>query len=144
LGLLRSTLAIFAYDRGMKLFQNIIGIFLAALLWIGATGFTVEKFYCGSYLRSIHVFSSPEPCCNKTNTPEGRCRTESEYVEAEISGVLPVFAKKIEKPLVATAILPKLVQLFSNEFEISPIKYLHYIPPLLLKDISVLLQSFLI
>ena len=128
----------------MKLFQKIITFLLAALIYVGTTGFTVEKFYCGSHLKSIHIFTSKTPCCSKSNKPEGKCRTEKEYIKADIIGDLPVLPQKIEQPALSPVIITAFVQFLFINSNTYPLKYLNYKPPLLFKDIPVLIQSFLI
>ncbi|HDY68803.1 MAG TPA: hypothetical protein ENH85_13560 [Candidatus Scalindua sp.] len=128
----------------MKLFQKITTLLLVALIFVGTTGFTVEEFYCGSHLKSVHIFTSPKPCCSQPNTPGGACRTETEYIKADINSDIPVLAQKIEQPTLSPAILTAFVQLLVSNGESYPVKYLNYKPPLLLKDIPVLTLSLLI
>ncbi|MBL4624973.1 MAG: hypothetical protein JKY42_07525 [Flavobacteriales bacterium] len=128
----------------MKQVQKITTVLLAALIMVGTTGFTVEKFYCGTYLKSIHVFTSPTPCCIKTNTLEGKCRTETEYIKAEIASDLPVLSHSLAYPAISSILLSKLSSVSIPSQKIVLVKYLNYKPPLVLRDIQVLVQSFLI
>jgi hypothetical protein len=129
----------------MKQFQKITAILLATMILVGTTGFKVEKFYCGTYLKSIHVFTSPTPCCLETNTTEGKCRTEKEFIKAEVNGDLPVLSQKIELPVFSSSIFTQAInQALSTQSDLSPTKYLNYKPPLLLRNIPIITQSFLI
>lgn len=128
----------------MKFVQKIATLLLAALVLICTTGFTVEKFYCGSYLKSAHVFTSPTLCCSSTNTLEGKCHTESEYHQVEIDSEAPSLNKKAQTSETIIVILPMATTLLFSNFEISFSEYLNYKPPLLCKDIPILVQSFLI
>jgi len=128
----------------MKLLQKITPILLAALMLVGTSGFKVEKFYCGTHLQSIHIFTSSTPCCSKSNQAEGKCHTETEYVKADLNGDLPILSQKIDQPTTSLAILEVFVQYLFNPINTTVVKYLNYKPPLMLLDIPVLIQSFLI
>ena len=128
----------------MKLFHKITALLLTALILIGTTGFTIEKFYCGSYLKSIHLFTSPTPCCLKPNNPEGKCRTETEYITSKFNGDLPFLTQKIEQLTNFPATSTLFFQFLFTYSKSYPVMYLNYKPPLLVKDIPVHIQSFLI
>jgi hypothetical protein len=128
----------------VKIFNHITTLLLAVLIVVGIAGFKVEKFYCGSYLRSIHIISCPTPCCAKTNKPEGKCRTEKQYFKIEIDSEAPPTNFEIDIPNFYFGIISDIDPVDLPNRESYPSKYLNYKPPLLLKDIPVLIESFLI
>ncbi len=73
----------------MKILTRSGILVLAVLLLAGSTGFTITRFYCGPHLQSIHVLTEPVPCCAQSNEAGGLCRTEKEYVKADIKSELP-------------------------------------------------------
>lgn len=128
----------------MKAFQKILALVLAVLILVSTNGITVEKFYCGSYLKSVHVFTSPKPCCPRPNTPEGSCRTETKYSKADINIELPPLVLKLVPLVISYFIYEVFILTTPAIAQSSIVKYLNYKPPLIPEDIPVLIQSFLI
>ena len=128
----------------MKPLQKIASLLLSALLFVGTTGFTVEKFYCGTHLRSIHIITTPTPCCADPGTPKGKCHTETEYVKADLNADRPIEAKKAEQIVVPMAFVPVSTSVLPSWTTYYPPEYLNYRPPLRIRNIPVLFSSFLI
>ncbi|GEM_PF-6251570 len=130
----------------MKILTRSGILLLAVLLLAGSTGFTITRFYCGPHLQSIHVLTEPTPCCAQSNEPGGFCRTEKEYVKADIKSELPV-KKQGLPPL--SFVQPLFCSNSGSSLSargFSPPSFIEntsHSPPLIYRHLPVYTQSFL-
>lgn len=140
---------------------------MALLVLLSATGFSVDVHYCQGQIKSFSLIGKAQSCHEKA--AKKHCKSNKKSCHAAPSQTIEKKAcqknccsdKKVEienndeaKPIPTTEISPvnaqfitAFVQVFLLEYtDLNKriIPYLHYIPPLLSKNIPVLIQSFLL
>lgn len=60
--------------------RRISQILLALVFMVTTMGMTISKHYCGTNLKSVSIFTSPESCCD---VPVGCCHDEQVKIEIE-------------------------------------------------------------
>ena len=148
---------IFAKTKN-KLLYRIAHITLAFLLLLSSTGIVLNKHYCGSELKSMAVFMEAEPCHHveamkgcpiHSSGEEGIkkkkkscCNDETEYVKSDEEQLAQPFRIDLKNlpVLLAATFLALDFQLPATDS--NTLHYLTYKPPIVLNDISVLLQVF--
>lgn len=128
----------------MQLARKITCLMLSAIVLFTTTGFTVTKFYCGTQLRSVHVLTQPDYCCSNANTTKGRCHTEIQYFQMDYDGTSPSVDQKVNSDFTFVCTQYVTQELFFNSIDKHANDYLNYKPPLIQRDIPILIQSFLI
>ena len=135
----------------MKVFAQILNIFLALLLLLTTSGVTLHKHYCMGRLKNIAVFHEAKPCIEKADIDEKLkacamhcCEdVEEELKVTELNKV--VFGFDLTPSLHPLAVLTFLFIDFDLlSFVGTHSSYLNYKPPLIDPDITVLIQSFLL
>lgn len=146
---------------------RIIASLLAFLMLLTSVGFAVDMHYCQGQLKSVSLFSKAKPCHEKTaKAPMKKCPHHQKMMAQEGDSSFDIkdccsnqtfhfqFDQDQEIPT-ADLMLSKDSQQFiiaylavflTNYFNIesdSP-SFTQYKPPLILKDIPVLIQSFLL
>jgi hypothetical protein len=139
----------------MSSIRPIAAIFLAGLVLITSIGVTVNLHLCGGSVQSIALFVKARPCkmempksCHgsKTQTKRnGCCEEESILLKGdETTAELKTVTELTPSFNLLNVILPVLYSLNEvDSFSASP-RYAHYKPPLVERDITVFVQSFLI
>ncbi|MGB0930466.1 MAG: HYC_CC_PP family protein [Chitinophagales bacterium] len=148
------------------MFKKAIHIILALLIIGTSMGLTINKHYCQNQLKGIAVFFQPPNChdllqsqktsgCKHHQAPKatckhaekgdskGCCSNESEYVHLEENLISPSISQDIAPDFEWTAILHFPFNYTFISFNHTNVKYQHYSPPLLCRDITLLVQSFL-
>jgi hypothetical protein len=138
--------------------KKALSIFLSALLFFSSTGFTVSNHYCKGSLEKVKIgFSSENLSCDMMKT-EPTCKRHpaankmkktnccsNQFIHFSLPDTFEkVSVQKTEiNPdfLVAYILVSKGYDPFVHEKDHS---FLFYSPPLLERDIPVLVQSFLI
>lgn len=138
--------------------RKAIAIFLSALLFISSTGFTVSNHFCGGSLEKIDIgFSGEKLVCEMTKVKDV-CPSHPSSSEMEKASCCSnqFFHISLEDTFEKVNVKEKD---FNQDFFIAyslvregyasiilerNYNLLHYTPPLLDRDIPVLVQSFLI
>lgn len=121
---------------------------MAMFILLTTAGFALHKHHCTVTKKTITSVAHVEGCCGtqekEQECPKGCCQDETEYIQIDTELTLPATAHEFTpEQFVAVLQYCILNNLFNAETKTSA-KYLNYKPPLLLRDIPVLIQSFLI
>lgn len=147
--------------------KKAIHITLVLLILGTSMGLTINKHYCQNQLKGIAVFFQPPNChdliqgqktkgCKHHQTPKtttckhskkedakGCCSNESEYVHLEENLINPSISQDISPNFEWTAILHFALNESYCSYNHTNVKFQYYSPPLLCRDITLLVQSFL-
>ncbi len=133
--------------------KNIGSIFLAIIVLFSTFSFTVEQHFCGGELADYSLIGNLERCVmpetshsNSKETSFDRvpcCQDSSEMIEGTNDELSIVNEHSVEKIQLLAAFVYSYVNLFEGlEEYIIPFK--NYAPPLVVKDLPVLYDTFLI
>ena len=138
----------------MKLIRPIASLFLASLVLIAAIGVTVNLHLCAGKVQSIALFGKAKPCkevqksCHGAqhhSKKNGCCEEESIVLKGKETTAEVKAAVEITSSFnLITVILPVLYSVINVDSFVATPRYAHYKPPLLERDITVFVQSFLI
>lgn len=137
----------------MKFFRTIFTPILAILVFLNATSFSMSMHLCMGEVKNLAFFQTADACenarfpINKEDTCEhintkNCCEDRTVLIEGNqelVTETLDTF-KNLDSIAVVYAVLISLVSRSSETTD----SFETYIPPLILKDIPVLIQSFLI
>jgi len=128
----------------MKILSRTGTVLLALLLLAGSAGFTITRFYCGPYLRSVHILTQPIPCCTQSNEAGGFCHSEKEYVKADIKSELPASRRSfVPVPRVLAVIAFAIDTDTVKDLPAGDWEAIFHPPPLLYRQSPGFIQSFL-
>ncbi len=134
-----------------KIGFQIVSCFMAILLLVSTMSFTVDKHFCCDHLVSLAVFGEADSCGmemtmaktdNDTSVNKACCSDETSLVQGQNT-----LDKTITLDLDQYVFLMAFVHSYVNLFEGLPqhfIPFKEYSPPLLVCDIQVLHDTFLI
>ena len=130
-------------------FNKTIAVVLALLVQVSTFSFTVDKHFCGNMLVDKAVFSSAKTC--GMNTISGMdaseevncCTNEKTEVEGQDELKISFGSLDMEQQLFLTSFTFTYLNIFEGE-PLLVVPFSHYSPPLLVTDIQVLDQVFLI
>lgn len=131
-----------------KNFQKSISILLALFVLVSTFSFTVDKHFCGNLLVDLAVFSEAETCGMEMNSEMGIaedscCTNQKTAVEGQDELKISFQSLDINQQLFLATFTHSFINLFEGTpVEVFPFK--NYSPPLLVSDIQVLDQVFLI
>ncbi|MDT0643650.1 hypothetical protein RM553_12475 [Zunongwangia sp. F363] len=131
-----------------KALQNSISVVMALLVMFSTLSFTVDKHFCGSVLVDSAVLSKAKTCgmemsSSKDEMKDSCCSNEKVAVHGqdELKNSFQTF--DLNQQLFFTAFTFSYLNLFESlPKQVVPFK--DYIPPLLVKDIPVFHETFLI
>lgn len=149
-------------------FYRITALTLALLMFTTSVGLAVDMHYCGGQLKTISLFGKARTCypvkkvkASRSDCPMHHqlknneqgcmvdkpdcCQNKSLHIQLDQDQNIKVEGPAISKPLphfVATLIVTFLKDL-NNDDQPKPV-FAHYRPPLIPRDIPVLIQSFLL
>ena len=130
-------------------FHKTIAVILALLVQVSTFSFTVDKHFCGNMLVDLAVFSSAKTCgmnmdSGMTSAEEDSCCTnEKTEVEGQDELKISFNSLDLDQQLFLTTFTFSYLNIFEGE-SILEVPFIHYSPPLLVADILVLDQVFLI
>lgn len=130
-------------------FNKTIAVILALLVQVSTFSFTVDKHFCGSMLVDSAVFSSAKTCgmnmdSEMSSTEEDSCCTnEKTEVEGQDELKITFNSLDLDQQLFLTGFTFSYLDIFEGE-SILEVPFIHYSPPLLVTDIHILDQVFLI
>lgn len=129
-------------------FHKTLSLTLALLVFMSTFSFTVDKHFCGTMLVDKAVFSQAKTCGMEMNSgnesiEDSCCTNEKTQVEGQDELKISFQSLDLDQQLFLTTFTHSYLELFvgSPQQEI-PFKY--YSPPLLVSDIHILDQVFLI
>lgn len=136
----------------IKFLQSVSSFLLAILILLSTSSFTIKKHFCSGFLVDSAVFAQVERCAetscfstSETSVTQPDCCDDEVHL---IEGQEVVTSKKIddldyEQQLVWFTLSESYFHLFeSMPAQLSP--HRDYIPPILVADIQILHQDFLI
>ena len=139
----------------MTSIRPIEAVFLASLVLIASIGVTVNLHLCGGNVQSIALFVKAQPCKMEMPKPchgnkiqskrNGCCEEESILLKGkETTAELKTVTELTPSFNLISVILPVLYSIIEvDSFSASP-RYAHYKPPIVERDITVFVRSFLI
>lgn len=106
--------------------------------------FTVEKHFCGNILVDKAIFSEAETCGMDMDSAEDSCcSSEKTAVEGQDELKISLQSLDLDQQLFLASFTFSYIKLFQGH-PLQEVSYKKYIPPLLVTDIQVLDQVFLI
>jgi len=141
-------------------FENLIlrvfHIIFALLLFISSTGLVINRHYCQNELKSKAVFLKAQPCHQKrvmsgcpNHDPMQKgedkdcCKDKTEYLKLDQDQIIPnIDLRQAVFPLIAPVVFTVLSPTVG--FYKKSLHYLNYKPPLLVCDLPVRFQTFLL
>lgn len=135
-----------------KVFHHITSVAVAILVLFSTTSFTVEKHFCCQILVDLAVLSEAETCGNEmyshadifdSNEEDLCCENKQATVEGQDELVTSIKSLDFDQQVFLSTFTYSYINLFRNSLEhIVPFK--NYSPPLLVRDVQLLDQVFLI
>ncbi len=136
-----------------KVFKSIGSIFLAMMMLFSTLSFTVSTHFCGGELADYSFVGNLERCEMPVKTHSETketslntiscCQDNIETIEGSNDELTVVKELNVQEVQFLTFFAYSYINLFEGQEEhIIPFK--HYVPPLVIKDITVLYDTFLI
>lgn len=131
-----------------KAVQKSLSTILALLVLFSTFSFTVDKHFCGNMLVDKAIFSEAKTCgmemgSEATNAEDSCCTNEKTAVEGQDELKISFNSLDFDQQLFLSTLTFSYINLFDGSpIQIVPFK--NYTPPLLVADIQVLDQVFLI
>jgi hypothetical protein len=122
--------------------KQVGSISLIIILLVSTFGITVNKHYCGGHLSDVSLYLSATCGCGDMDMDSDCCQTNSDFVQLDEDYTILTFDLSPDNELIVE-IANNYVDLLI-ESDNAPTDYFHHIPPLIERDIPVLVQSFLI
>ncbi len=121
---------------------------MAMLILLTTAGFSLHRHHCIISKKTIISVAHIKNCCGtegkEQDCPKECCQDETEFFQLDTEISLPATAHDFTpEQFIAVVQHCVLSRLFDQHVERSS-SYLNYKPPLLLRDIPVIVQSFLI
>ncbi len=128
-----------------KAFQHSISIAMAFLVLFSTFSFTVDKHFCGSFLVDKAIFAEAKTCGMEmeTSTETSCCSNEKIAVEGQDELKHQFDSLDLNQQLFLTGFTYSYIFIF-EDFSKEIIPFRDYSPPLLVKDIQLVDQVFLI
>ena len=130
----------------MSIINKISVLLMAMVVLLTTTGFSLHKHHCTITKKTITSVAHVKNCCgtnDEKDCPNGCCQDETEYIKLNSEIPLPATIHEFTTGQFALIQYCVLNGLFDQKNKLIT-KYLNYRPPLLVRDIPVLVQSFLI
>jgi len=139
-----------------------LALCLVVLVFLSSAGFTIDMHYCNNELKSISLIGKAKPCHEPTlkqcpfhkkmqeksaessKDAKGCCENKTEHFQSDQDQQIQNIDFKLSQPiqLFITAFITNFIS--NNGFEKELIVFTRYRPPIIQKDIPVLIQSFLL
>ncbi len=138
----------------MNLIRPIASAFLASLVFFTSIGVTINLHLCAGQVQSVALFSKAQTCKESKTACEGTehhakrngcCEEESILLKgADTNAEVQTVIELIPSFNLIAVILPVLYSIAKIDSSTSVPQYALYKPPLIERDITVLVHSFLI
>ncbi|UZH54249.1 hypothetical protein JRG66_09590 [Salinimicrobium tongyeongense] len=130
-----------------QFFQNITSFTMAFLVLFSTVSFTVDKHFCGEILVDQAVFSEAKSCGMHGDMPASSeddcCDEEKVIVEGQKELKISFDDLDLEQQVFLASFSWSYLNLFEGEAQ-AETPFFHYKPPLLVYDIHLLDETFLI
>lgn len=136
-----------------SLFHKIVSLSMALVVLLSTFSFTVDRHYCGDSLVDFSFFGKAESCgmdiqhasdSHEHNFEKsGCCEDETFSIVGQHDIKLTLEKLSFEQHQFVVSFVYSYVNLFEGLQE-NTVPFNHYPPPLLVKDINILDQTFLI
>ena len=134
-----------------SVFHKVFSTVLAVLVLVSTLSLAIEKHFCGGVLMDVAVFTEIDKCCGgdtKMNemdiTKSSCCENEIDIVEGQDDLIIKAFDDLDD---IQQQVLVAYAWSYVNLYESLPkqiIPHKDYSPPLLIRDIQVLDETYLI
>jgi hypothetical protein len=131
----------------MSIIREISAIMMAMVILLATTGFSLHKHHCTITKETTTSVVHVKSCCgtnNEKDCPKGCCQDETEYIHLNSEIYLPAIISEFTPEQFVAVMRYCLLKFSFDQEDIVSTKYLNYRPPLLVRDIQVLVLSFLI
>lgn len=139
----------------MKVLKSIVSSLLALLVLVSSSSFMVNMHFCGGHMQSVSLIEEAAPCPMEVELPpchkkveikkSGCC--EDKHVEFEgkdFNAKVHDFSLLNWQTINWVSSLPVIMEVVQVNEALAFSNYTPYKPPLLERDIPVLIQTFLI
>ncbi|QED37154.1 hypothetical protein FK178_05265 [Antarcticibacterium arcticum] len=119
---------------------------LASLVFLSTMSFTVNKHFCGDFLVDQAIFSQAETCGMEHDSgisDEKGCSEDSVAIDGQKDLKISFYDLNFDQQVFLASFTYSLTGLFEEQ-PAHNVPFANYIPPLLVYDIQVLDQTFLI
>lgn len=134
-------------------FRNIVSFSMAILVLASTTSFTVDKHFCGKMLMDLAIFSEAESCGMEMHSHSDGdscsikvdpcCSDQTTSVDGQDELKISFGSLNFDQQLFLNSFTYSYLNLFEGlPQQVVPFKY--YTPPILVTDIQILDQVFLI
>lgn len=129
-------------------FHKTLSLTLALLVFMSTFSFTVDKHFCGSMLVDIAIFSPAKTCGMEVSggnesVDNSCCTNEKTQVEGQDELKISFQSLDLDQQLFLTTFTHSYLELLKGSSQ-QDIPFKFYSPPLLVDDIHILDQVFLI
>jgi len=139
----------------MKLLRTIISLSLALMVLISSSSFVVNMHFCGGHVQSVSLIEDAAPCPMEVQIPpchkemvlkkSGCCEdTRVAFEGKDFSAKIQDFSLLAWQSINWMATLPMIMEVIQVHEALSYYNHTPYKPPMVERDIPVLVQSFLI
>lgn len=134
----------------MKALKSIFSVLLALIVLVSTTSFTIDKHLCMGRVQSVAILHDAAPCPMEMmaqagmNTMDGCCQDTQTVIEGNDLQVKTLKPVAIEYQSLWVATLEHVIETFDLQSAQTYPAFLSYKPPLIEREIPVLVQSFLI
>jgi hypothetical protein len=130
----------------MQFFKNIANVSMVVILMIATMGVTLNKHYCMGQLRNVSLFQQVASCEEGMGMSGEMdcCEDVTQEFKVEDFNKVKIDVKTDTNFNLLAVFTFVLIDYELVGIDTNDANYLSYIPPLIEKDIPILLQSFLI
>jgi len=142
---------LYLFNKMKQFGLKILSVIMALSVLFTTTSFNVDLHYCCNTLVDISIFSEADTCINTTKKTPIKCTIEDESCCTNTTFVRlgddnlknDSFKYSFESFTFISTFLDTYINLFES-IENRKISFQKYVPPLILKDIIILHETFLI
>jgi hypothetical protein len=139
----------------MNYLKTITSVILAVLVLVSSSSFTVNMHLCGGELQSVSIIEDAASCPMEVQLPpchrnmakqKSDCCQDSHlaFEGKDFNYAFKEFKDVITSGSEVSVILPYIMEVVETELVLTAADFLPYKPPIVQRDIPVLIQSFLI
>ena len=139
----------------MKLLKSILSCSLAFIVLVSSSSFVVNMHFCGGHVQSVSLIEEAAPCPMEVQLPpchkkmaikkSGCCEdTHVAFEGKDFNAKLHDFSMLAWHAMNSVANLPLIMEVVQVNEALAYSSHIPYKPPIVERDIPVLIQSFLI
>lgn len=139
----------------MKFLRSIVSVSLALMVLVSSSSFVVNMHFCGGQIQSVTLIEEAAPCPMEVNLPPCHRNMAKQMNDCCEDGHLAFEGKDFNYSFKAlnevvvlaagfVAELPFIMEVIQVNEALTASNYIPYKPPIVERDIPVLVQSFLI